>query len=281
MLLLLGLLIVIVAILWVPLKRMRSGAYPIRDANDIAKTHQAMLQHAQSAPGGDLPWPSKVAAGSGTPDPSLDTTANLLGLMLGERLITPEMLISRGEENPIVEPCRYDYAAVNAVTGHYWAPSVRTELDRVDGVCNTSYAHLALCGERQRRWSSAADATVPLYGDRGTYRGVRSGDGWTKSYTVGRYDRGPVWQGSIVFADNHAESLTSFLPAQVTWTCGTIRPTKDNIFNCEFNQTDCTGGLRDGRVAGDIWLCITQSVEGPHHLAVDVRERLNDGTLPK
>jgi hypothetical protein len=280
-LLVLGLLIVIAAVAWPILKRLRSGGYPIADANDVVRTHEAMLQQAKSISGGELPRPSTVAAGSGTPDPSLDTTANLLALLIGQRSVTPAMLISRGEENPRVRVCDYDYAAVNTLLGHHWAASVRTDLESEDGVCHTSYAHLALCGERQRRWSSLADATSPLYGDRGTYRGARLGEGWTKSFVVGRYDRGPVWAGNIVFADHHVEGLTSFTSPQVTWSCGSIRPTKDNIFNCEFGQTDCTNGLRDSRVAGDAWLSITDRFEGDYSLAIDVRERLRDGSLPK
>jgi hypothetical protein len=267
------------------LHRMRSGAWPLRDAHDIVGAHTAMLRYAQSSPDGQLPRPSRLVAGSGPVDPTFDTTANILALLIGQQLIAPETLVSRGEANPAIEPCDdYDYAAINSVAQVYWAPSVRTDLDLVDGVCHTSYAHLVLGGERQQRWSNAMDSTVPLFGDRGTHRGVRLGNAFTNSYPVAQYGRSE-WRGTIVFADNHAESLTTFTPKSVQWSCGSIREVADNIFHCEFDQVDCTNGSKDGRVGGDSWLAITKAFESRPSVAeplpVAVVERLRDGSLPK
>jgi len=278
----LALLAIIVAVAWPALHRARIGGLPIKDANNIASTHKAMLVHAQSN-GGELPRPSRIAARGGTPDRTLDTTASMLSLMLAERSIEPSMLIGLGEENPVVQECDYNFAAIDPAAGRLWDPGFRTDLDAIrrKGVSHTSYAHLALCGARAAHWRNVTDSTVPLYGDRGTTRGVQSGAEWSKSYTLLRYDgSGAQWQGNLVYADNHTEASRTFYPTNVVWACGTIGSTKDNIFDCEFNQADCTDGAGDGRVGGDIWLCITQRLEGAAMLAVDVQERLTDGTLP-
>lgn len=280
-LLALGLLVVVVAVLWPAFQRMRTGAYPIADAGDMTRVHQALLRGAQSEGGGVLPMPSRIVGGSGPPELSADTTANLYSWLIGQRLIEPGSLISRGEENPLIEACEYDYSRVNSVAGAHWDPGFRTDLDRADGVCHTSYAHLALGGERRQRWMPVMDSTSPLLGDRGPYRGIRSGNSFLRSYTVGRYGHGGRWQGTIVFADNHSEYLSSFYPNLAQWGCGSIQATKDNIFDCEFDQTDCTGGVRDGRVAGDCWLCITQSIDGAKGLVSDAKELLRDGSLPR
>jgi prepilin-type N-terminal cleavage/methylation domain-containing protein len=283
-LLVVALLAVLAAVLWPLVMHSRRAGDPVRDATDLAALHAAFVQHSRSH-GGELPRPSQygseVGAGGDRP---VDTTASLFSLVLAERSVTAGMLISRGELNPVVEECRYDFSQINAAEGRHWDPGFRTDLDRRpgDGVCNTSYAHLALCGERLARWRADADAVTPLLGDRGTYRGSRSGNRWRKSYTLGRHGQpAQSWGGNMVFGDGHTSFITSFFPLDLMWECGSIKPTKDNIFDCEYSQTDCTNGLRDGRAAGDVWLCLTRkaaaSTTSPG-LLLDIPERLIDGS---
>ena len=287
-LLLLATLAVVVGAVAVPmLARTRRAGDPIADANDLAAIHKACTLHAD-AHGGEWPRPSVAMAASGTPeralDHTLDTTANTLSLLLAGRGVAAAQLVSRSERNPIVRALEYDFARVNAANQTLWDPGFKTELDKPpgEGVCHTSYAHLALCGERLSRWRSSAGAETPLVGDRGTWRGTRRGKLWAKSYTLGRHGQPEaVWAGNLTFGDGHVALLTSFTPDGVRWGCGTIAPRKDNLFDCEFNQLDCTNALLDGRAAGDAWLCIADRMEGPNDFAVDVKERLVDGTAPR
>ena len=284
-LLLIVLLTVIAAVAWPLLQRRRQAGDPMADAKDLASLHAAFVQHA-NAHGGTFPRPSETTAASGSSpsDRTLDTSANLYSLVLAERTVTPAMLISRAERNPVVEAGDYDFGQIDATKGQVWDPGFRTDLDQLpgEGVCNSSYVHLALCGERLDHWRLTADATAPIVGDRATYRGTRTGDRWRKSYTLGRHGQPDVlWGGNVVFADGHIEFLTTFYPKSVTWTCGSIKPTKDNIFNCEFDQLDCTGGWGDARTAGDFWLCMTKGFDGERNLVIDYRERLTDGSLPR
>jgi hypothetical protein len=275
-----ALLVVLLAVLLPMLTRSRRAGDPVGDARDLSALHQAMVIFARSHTGA-LPVPARAV---NSDDATLNTSANLFSLVLADRGITAKQLISRAERNPVVRAIEYDFAAVNAAEGRPWDPAFRTELDKPagEGACHTSYAHLALCGERIVRWREASDDRAVLFGDRATRRGVQKGRSWSRSYTLGRHGHPDgVWAGNLVFGDGHGELVTTYRPEGVSWTCGSIKPTKDNIFDCEFNQLDCTNALRDGRVAGDVWLCLVDRIDGPHELAVDVVERLEDGTLPK
>lgn len=280
--LLVCLAIVIVAVAWPMLARARRAGDPAADAHDLGGAFQAMVAYANGH-GGLFPRPSEAATHDGS-DPALDTSAHLYALLLADRGVAARQLISRAERNPAVEAIDYDFRQVNPAEGRLWDPGFRTELDRPpgEGVCHTSYVHLALCGDRAARWRPSSGVETVLLGDRATRRGTQEGKAWTRSYTMGRNGRPEgLWGGNLVFGDGHVELLTTFRPPGVTWTCGSIKPTKDNIFDCEFNQLDCTNAVRDGRIAGDVWLCLVDHVEGPHHLGVDVVERLEDGSMPR
>ncbi|MBL9119386.1 MAG: hypothetical protein JNL80_05695 [Phycisphaerae bacterium] len=284
-LLLIVLLAVIAAVAWPLLQRRRQAGDPIADAKDLTALHAAFVQHANGN-GGTFPRPSETTAapGGSASNRTLDTSANLYSLVLAERAVTPAMLISRAERNPVVAAADYDFGRIDAANGQAWDPGFRTDLDQLpgEGACNSSYVHLALCGERLDHWRLTTDATAPIFGDRATYRGTRSGDRWRKSFTLGRHGQPDLlWGGNLAFADGHIEFLTTFFPKSVTWACGSIKPTKDNVFDCEFDQLDCTAGLGDARTAGDFWLCMTKGLEGERNLVVDYRERLTDGSLPR
>ena len=72
-------------------------------------------------------------------------------------------------------------------------------------------------------------------GTRGTKDGATTGDEYFKSPTLQLHGPKKEWVGNICYADNHVETgVRTFYPSAVSYECGNIQLTKDNIFGAEF-----------------------------------------------
>lgn len=154
--------------------------------------------------------------GTGPEDYSLNTTANLYSAMIAQDYFNLNYLISIFERNPaVVQDKDYDYNAYDPPNDVYWDPTFVADLETGS---NVSYAHMPLVGNRMvLQWRNTGDANVAVLGNRGPADGVASAD----SYSCGKNGS---WLGSLVFNDNHLETLSA--------TAGLkIGGGPDNLFN--------------------------------------------------
>jgi prepilin-type N-terminal cleavage/methylation domain-containing protein len=300
LLVVIAIIALLIGLLLPALARAQQNARSIKDANNLAQIHKSMLTFAQNEPGGKLPIPGLInrlpialptgtanVPGQGQEDLTRNNTRNLYSAIIAQRYFNPDLVIGPTEVNPIVqEDLDYNYNQYDPPTDKYWDPAFDAAINQAPGgagVCNTSYAHLALCGERKKsNWRNTTDSTKPLLSTRGTKRGTNTGNNYRLSYTLQLHGSDKEWQGNIVYADNHTESSKTFYPNNVAWECGSVNLSKDNIFNYEYTQAGCTPNSGDGRGSGDTWLCISIGTPSAANggLVTEGEERLTDGSAP-
>ena len=298
LLVVIAIIALLIGLLLPALARAQQNARSIKDANNIAQIHKSMLTFAQNEQGGKLPTPGLIdrlpiqlpaglqnVPGQGQEDQSQNSTARFYSAVIAQRYFNTDILIGPTEVNPIiVEKKDYNYKAYDPPVDNYWDDTFSAALNSSPGgaACNTSYAHLALCGERKKtNWRNSMDSTKPLLGTRGTFKGSNSGNNYRLSYTLQLHGSDKEWQGNIVYSDNHTESgLKTFYPNNVAWECGAVNLTKDNIFNYEYTQSGCTAVTGDGRGSGDTWITIHANPSGTNFLPATLDEKLTDNNSP-
>jgi prepilin-type N-terminal cleavage/methylation domain-containing protein len=297
LLVVIAIIALLIGLLLPALARAQQNARSIKDANNVAQIHKSMLTFAQNEQGGKLPTPGLInrnavqlpsglqqVPGQGSENQSQNSTANMFSAVIAQRYFNTDLVIGPTEVNPVVAEYKdYNYNQYDPATDKYWDTGYKAEIhkDQASGVCHTSYAHLALCGERKKtNWRNSTDSTKPLLGTRGTKNGTNTGDNYRLSYTLQLHGSEKEWQGNIVYADNHTETLKTFLPNNVSWECGAVNLSKDNIFNYEFTQSGCTAVAGDGRGSGDTWITIHANPSGTNFLPAPLDEKLTNGNSP-
>ncbi|MDP6890360.1 MAG: hypothetical protein QF471_03445, partial [Phycisphaerales bacterium] len=205
-----AIMVVLYAILAQSLKGIGSGtsdsgkAVPVNKGRiaDMFQLQQLMasLNTAGLGGGGDFPRPSEL-----TGDASDDTTANVYSLLVAQRVIPAEMLISP-LDNAIAEVCTdYDWSGWDPSSGVRWDTGFSADLD---DYTNVSYAHLALYGERDENWSSRLmDSSFPIFSNRGPEDGIASRESLTCDADTGR------WAGYVAFSDGHIDLINGVADA--------------------------------------------------------------------
>lgn len=270
------------------------------DAARLGEIHRGFIRAGGDRGSTQLPLPGLVkrkqvvgasangaaafVPGLGAEDLSQNNTANLFSSVIATQHLHPQELISPAEVNPVVKVKQnYNYNAFNptAATPTFWDPGFLANIFRAnDGqatsVCHTSYAHLAIHGERKRtRWLTSAGALQPLLGNRGTFKGRESGDNYVKSYTLRFHPPLDRWDGNIVSGDNHVALEHTFAPRGIEYSCSSVPVSPDNIFAwADFSS--CAMGSSAG---GDTWMCI--GIGAPNATTyAEAPEKLMDGTNP-
>jgi hypothetical protein len=270
------------------------------DAARLGEVHRSFLRVSSDLGTTQLPLPGLIkrkqmpgvgpngaaayVLGLGDEDLAQNNTANLFSSTIAGQFVHPNELLSPVESNPIVRPKQnYNYDAYNpsAANPTFWDQGFLANIFRAnDGqatsVCHTSYAHLAIHGERKHtRWRSSASGAQPLLGNRGTFKGATSGNNYTKSYTLLFHVPLDQWVGNLVFGDNHVSLETDFFPQAASYQCGSLGSSPDNIFRYQ-EFAACSAG---GSAGGDTWMCI--SIGAPNATTyAEAPEKLTDGTNP-
>ena len=271
----------LIGLLLPALGRAQRAAKTLNDAANIGQIHKGFLTYSNADPKGYLPLPGLIrraavpgvgpggaaafVPGQGEEQQNQNNSANLYSSMIAKNFVTPDVLFSPVEENPVVrQMTNYNFQAYNpAGTGDafgplHWDPAFRANIHltndgTANGVCNTSYAHLALIGDRKKLyWTNKASSNRPVMGNRGTHNGAFSGDNYRLSYTLLFHDPKDTWEGNICYGDNHVSLEKSIIPDTVQFECGSINLKKDNIYT--FSDFS-TGGCK-GVQEGDTWMCI-------------------------
>jgi prepilin-type N-terminal cleavage/methylation domain-containing protein len=294
----------LIGLLLPALGRAQRAAKTLNDANNISQIHKGFLTWANADPKGYLPLPGLIrraavpgagpggaaafVPGQGEEQQNQNNSANLYSAMIAKNNITPEILVSPVETNPVVRQItNYNFQSYNpAGTGDafgpfHWDANFRANIHlandgSANGVCHTSYAHLALIGDRKKLyWSNKASSSRPVLGNRGTFNGAISGDNYRLSYTLLFHDPDNTWEGNICYGDNHVNLEKSVIPDTVQFECGSINLKKDNIFTF----SDFASGGCKGIQEGDTWMCI--GIGNPTNTVyVAAPEKLTTGANP-
>ena len=220
-----------------------------------------------------------------------DYTANISGwlhsAMIGQRFYEPSILISANENNPMVaakgdsganpDEVPYDYSAVSPGEDVYWDLTFSADISGAgiaadgttsSGVCHTSYANLAICGERANRWTNGDNHTIilssrgPEMGEDGSGQGSGTGDpiDYSESPTLLLYGATSQWEGIYTGADGSTHFAKSMWFDKVVYTpFDDLVPILDNSFDAEFfdyENTEPSGQNHGGGPSGDIWMVL-------------------------
>lgn len=263
---------ILIGLLLPALQNAQTAAKSAADATQVGEIAKAFISSGTADARGRFQTPGLKkrlplpgignVPGQGEEDISQNNTRSLYSCMIADNYLPTSILVGPTEVNAVVvQDTDYDFAVVNPSGGVFWDS---THEDKINypagsGECNTSYAHLVLCGERKRNsWKQPTNSRPkPIISTRGTKNGEFSGDEYTKSPTLQLHGSDDTWSGNLAFNDGSTQKATSFYPEGVDYECGNYSLTKDNIFAKEY---DCGCPGNNSTRAGDTWLGICQAV---------------------
>jgi prepilin-type N-terminal cleavage/methylation domain-containing protein len=218
-----------------------------------------------------------------------DTTANLSGwlhsAMIGGNFYNGTILISANENNPMVvakgdqgsnaEELAYDYTMVDPATDSYWdtvfsgdiSGEGRADGDQVSGgvtdACHTSYANLALCGQRIKSiWTNGDHHNVILSSRGPEITGPEdiTGPNFTKSPTLELYGPDKQWEGVYASADGSSHYAKSLWFDEMMYKPqDDLVNVPDNSFQADFGDYEHDSGTNlgnEGGASGDVWMVL-------------------------
>lgn len=270
----------LIGLLLPALAKAQRNAKSAKDSTQIAQIHKSNIIYANDNNGrfmipglvnrkavlasGGPGVAGQQIPGMGPEDHALNHSAPIYSALIAQQFFGTDIVIGPTEVNPnIREKTDYNFDAYDPAEDTYWDTTFRSFLHIPNGICNFSFAHMAVCGTRKaEQWRNTQSSVYPVFGTRGTKNGVNTGDDYSKSPTLELHGATQEWVGNIVFNDNHSDTLKSFYPVSyepVNVTPPT--PVKDNIFAAEFLDTTCaTIPTPHGHYAADAFIVVATSM---------------------
>lgn len=281
LLVVIAIIALLVGLLLPALAKAQRNARSMKDSAQIKEIHQSFIAFAGDHKG-KLPTPGLInreadpilgqMPATGPEDFSKNITRHLYSAMIAQDFFNADILIGPTEVNLIVvEDTNYDYSQYHPGADIYWdgdgnpppfSDGFQAFIHETPGSgfeCNTSYAHMAICGNRKSiKWRDTQSGGDPILGTRGV--GSASGldvinpgaDEYENSPTLELHGGKRQWVGNICFNDNHMEQLGNFYPQLTTYEdpYTLAPPEKDCIFAAEFTHP------QNPKAAADAWLVI-------------------------
>jgi hypothetical protein len=184
--------------------------------------------------------------GSGAPDYSQDTSANLMSYLIMQSYLWQDACVSPLENHPssqVYEQYNFEAYLPNPPLGTapvHWDSGLLFDPSDVGQPLHASYANVVLCDNRVRRsWTTyGVDPSVVMFGSRGP--AVDQGVGYDRSPTLRFIEPKSGWNGNVVLADSSVLTMNS------PFVTGT-----NDFFDFLFASDDS--------VADDQWLGVTVS----------------------
>ena len=139
LLVVIAIIALLIGLLLPALAKAQASARTVKDANQIAQIHKAMMIFSESDSGGYLPMPGRInrfthpqlgrVPGKGPQNYRKDSSGHLYSAMVAQEFFNTDICISPSEANPVVsvygtevqdETTAYDFAAYNPANDVYW-----------------------------------------------------------------------------------------------------------------------------------------------------------------
>lgn len=238
-----------------------------KDAQQVKQIHAAWITYSGDRNGlfplpGDvdrLPVNGMEVPGQGARDESANQHANMHGVAIAMNFVSPSLLVSPAEANPLVKACdKYDYRRYDPIKDTYWDDSATgVKCDLATG-CSTSYAAMPIDASRRRllEWRHSGNNRFAVLGGRGPRGGTESGKEFAESMSLRLFGSADSWAGNTCFNDNHVEFGRSMAPPGLKAVGSSEPPVRDNLF-----RNDTHGLPADARNS-DCWLVIQRMASG-------------------
>lgn len=264
--------VILIALLLTTRRPFRGRALLIKDQTQIKQTLAAWVTFSRDFDG-VYPTPSLISGGGDTdasaPGPEnlkANTSAAMYSACIMMNYFTPQILVSPVEPSAaVVVKDDYDWSLYSPAENIYWdadregSPPPNAAPDYVpfatnlssanlftgSPICNASYAHNPLCGERMAmQWRDSLDSNFASLGNRGVICGNdKDPKIYNESVTLHFYGSPKQWVGHIGYNDTHVEQHDTFYPKGLTFLDSSNVITPDNLFRNDSENGDCGSGL--------------------------------------
>lgn len=300
LLVVIAIIALLVGILLPALGKARSSARQLKDSTQVRGIVQAMVIFSQNN-NSQYPLPGRieptvVAGGNtitGQAGETINTTGNVLSILIFNGNVSPELCISPAESNTgqIQKKDDYQFTPPTASPNANWDPTFRgTPADeaRTFGTVSTtaadpgnqSYAPLVYVGKRRARWADTFSTTEAVFANRGptyvnndfgptpaTGRWALTNDNvGTGSNTLLIHGGRTTWEGNVGYNDGHVQFETKPNPDGITFTSTTpianATSVADNLFVNESNERGTTDSATNASTGLNAYLRPLSRVTG-------------------
>jgi len=227
-------------------------------------------------------------AGKGTEGKGWDSSESLYSVLIMQRYLSPETVVSPVDNNPMVGPKgsveelaaggidQYDFSLFNpgnpdndvfSSPEGFWDTSFYCDLSD-DEADHASYANVTLAGRRYSKWRALSRTINPLFSTRGVTSGEditaeamtdglpdSGSDGYRFSKVLDQLGPTNTWNGHVYTSDGVVASTDNFLAfkhyASGLEDGGSFsKALPDNMFECEFTQEWSPEGNSSGATMG-------------------------------
>jgi hypothetical protein len=263
----------LIGLLLPALAQARAKAQLTKDTAQVKQIHQSWVSFAREFDGA-FPTPGLInrcpdeqtgtdIPGRGPEDLSVNNSAFMYSACIMQNFFSPQLTISPTEPSGyVLVKDDFDWSIYSPVNDIYWDAEFAVKLD---ALCNTSYSHTPICGERKfEHWKDTMNAKFAVLGTRGPESGadpsgnyILQKDIYENSVTLEFHGGRKQWEGIICFNDNHTELLQTFTPEAIAfYDVGQDLVRPDNIFR---NDDGDDQNVADGR---DVWLALVSDIDG-------------------
>lgn len=224
--------VIVIVLAGLILVRPRHGSVMLKDATLLRTINQSFIIAASEHE--DYMLTPARAMRQMTPEPTgedhtaMDVTASLYSLHIMQNYVSPDMLCSPAEPSRLITAMgrdEYDFEIYAPATGVLWDPAFTADLQTGS---HTSYAHLALSGERMVTAWRGARQRFPVLSNRGPSDGRST----PESLTLRIHEPHTRWLGHVCHSDNSILLMETMTPDWLRVDiAGTDMP--DNIFRME------------------------------------------------